>query len=72
MGTPQAGARPMRDIDVIIKARDEVEELLHAYMQPGPRNAEESMQRLIAILDRQDLVAALERLRQGYGPRVVK
>jgi hypothetical protein len=63
----------MRDIDVIIKARDEVEELLHAYMQPGPPNAEESMQRLIEILDRDDLVAACQRILEGYGRlRVVK
>jgi hypothetical protein len=62
----------MRDIDLVEKAIADALKVLHAYIEPGPRSAEIAMQRLIAILDREDLVAALERLRQGYGPRVVK
>jgi hypothetical protein len=63
----------MRDIDLVEKAIGDAQAVLHAYLQHGPRNAEQSMQRLIAILDREDLVAALERLRQGFGaPRIVK
>jgi hypothetical protein len=63
----------MRDIDLVEKAITEAKAVLHAYLQHGPRNAEESMQGLIEILDREDLVAALERLQQGYGvPHMVK
>jgi hypothetical protein len=63
----------MRDIDLVEQAITEAQAVLHAYIEPGPRSAEASMQRLIEILDREDLVAALERLKQGFGaPRVVK
>jgi hypothetical protein len=63
----------MRDIDLVEKTITEAQAVLHAYLQHGPRNAEQSMERLIEILDREDLAAALERLQQGFGaPRVVK
>ena len=72
MGAPQAGALPMTDIELIEKSIIAAQAVILDYIGPGSRNAEQSMQRLIAILDREDLVAALERLRQGYGPRAVK
>jgi hypothetical protein len=62
----------MRDIDLVEKAIADALAVLHVYIEAGPRSAEDSMQRLLAILDREDLVAALERLKQGYGPRAVK
>jgi hypothetical protein len=42
------------------------------YLEPGPRNAEETINKLIAVLDRQDLAAAMLRAEVGYGLRVVK
>jgi hypothetical protein len=64
----------MRDIDLIEQAISDAQAVLADYLEPSaPRSAEASMQRLIEILDRDDLVAALERLRQGFGaPRIVR
>lgn len=63
----------MRDLDLVQQAISDAQAVLADYLEPGPRDAEAAMQRLIAILDRDDLVAALERLKQGFGaPRVVK
>jgi hypothetical protein len=42
------------------------------YMEPGPRDAEQTLNRLIAVLDSQDVARAIERLEKGHGLRVVK
>jgi hypothetical protein len=39
---------------------------------PRPHDAEETLHRLIAALDTQDLARAIERLEKGHGLRVVK
>jgi hypothetical protein len=63
----------MRDIDIITKAMDEAQQILHGYIEPRPRNAEVTLQRMIEILDRDDVIAARERLSKGYGRlRLVK
>jgi hypothetical protein len=63
----------MRDIDLIEQAIAEAQAVLADYLEPGPRSAETSIGRLIEILDREELNAALALLRQGFGaPRVVK
>jgi hypothetical protein len=42
-------------------------------MWPGPRDPQFVLQRMLEILDREDVVAAQERLRKGYGQlRLVK
>jgi hypothetical protein len=63
----------MRDIDIITKAMDDAQQVLHRYIEPGPRNPEAVLQRMIEILDRDDVIAARERLSRGYGRlRLVK
>jgi hypothetical protein len=63
----------MRDIDIITKAMDDAQKVLHGYVEPGPRNAEATLQQMLEILDRDDVIAARERLSQGYGQlRLVK
>jgi hypothetical protein len=63
----------MRDIDIITKAMDDAQQVLHGYIEPGPRDAQQTLQRMIEILDRDDVVAARERMSRGYGQlRVVK
>jgi hypothetical protein len=42
------------------------------YVEPGPRDAEETLARSIALLDSQDLARAIERLEKVQGLRVVK
>jgi len=46
--------------------------IIAEYLEPGPRDANETITRLIAVLDRQDLARAMERLDSGYGLRVVR
>jgi len=55
---------------IIIALRDATE-IIGDYLEPGPRDAEETINRLIAVLDTQELAAALERV-EGHGLRVVK
>ena len=57
----------MRDVDIINKAMDDAQAELHRYVEPGPRNPEAVLQRMLDILDREDVVAAQQRLSRGYG-----
>ncbi|MGM4906716.1 hypothetical protein AB8B21_03385 [Tardiphaga sp. 866_E4_N2_1] len=65
----------MRDIDIITKAMGDahavlhgyVNRLQHGYLEPDPRNAEATLQQMFDILDRDDVVAARERISNGYG-----
>jgi hypothetical protein len=41
-------------------------------VEPGQRNADETIARLIAVLDSQDVALAMERLEKGHRLRVVK
>ena len=46
--------------------------LISTLRKPGPRDAEQTLSRLIAVLETQDLAHAIERLEKGHGLRVVK
>jgi hypothetical protein len=51
----------MTDQERINEALREAGKIIAAYLAPGHRNAEQTINRLIAVLDTQELVAALER-----------
>jgi hypothetical protein len=57
----------MRDIDIINKAMEDAQAVLRDFIEPGPRDTKATLARMIEILDHQDVVAAQERLRKGYG-----
>jgi hypothetical protein len=57
----------MRDIDVVTKAMQDAHQVLSEYIEPGPRCAEATLQHMLRILDRDDVIAARERLSKGYG-----
>jgi hypothetical protein len=57
----------MKDIDIINKAMEDAQAVLRDFIQPGPRDALDTLARMLEILDHQDVVAAQERLRKGYG-----
>jgi hypothetical protein len=57
----------MRDIDIINKAMEDAQAALHTYIQPGPRDPQFVLRRMLEILDHEDVVAAQARVRQGYG-----
>jgi hypothetical protein len=62
----------MTDQELLILALREAGQILCEYLEPGPRDADETITRLIAVLDSQELALAVARLEKGYGLRVVK
>jgi hypothetical protein len=47
-------------------------QIIGEYLEPGLHDADETLNRLIAVLDSQDLAGAIGRLEKGHGLRVVK
>jgi hypothetical protein len=62
----------MTDQQLLISAVEEAGRNIAQYIEPGPRSAERTLSRLIAVLDNEDMARAIERLEKGYGLRVVK
>lgn len=63
----------MSDQDLVLDAVEEAQRVLVEYAQAGPRRSpDETINMLLFLLDRADVVAAVERLRAGFGLRVVK
>jgi hypothetical protein len=63
----------MRDIDIITKAMEDAQAVLSDYIEPRPRDPKPVLQRMPEILDRDEVVAAQERLIKGNGElRIVK
>ena len=62
----------MTDQEIVLRALTELQMIAADYIEPNPRDAEITMQQMLSILDRRDVVAAAERLSKGYGLWVVK
>jgi hypothetical protein len=62
----------MTDQGLIIEAIEEAQRILGEYIAPGSRNDADTIKALLDVLDRRDVVAALNRLKAGYGLHVVK
>ena len=63
----------MTDQDLVLSALEEAQSIIAEYVDPGRlRSADFTINRLLLILDRRELVAAMKRLRSGYGLRVLK
>jgi hypothetical protein len=62
----------MTDQELCISTLRKAGRIIGEYIEPGPRNAEQTLTRLIAVLETQDLAHAIERLEKGHGLRVVK
>ena len=61
------------DRDLVLDALEDAQHILAEYVEPGRgRDSVRTINRLLMILDREDLAAAQGRLRAGYGLRVVK
>ena len=67
-----SGEGSMTDQELLISALREAGQILCEYLERGRRDADETITRLIAVLDTQDLALAVKRLEKGYGLRVVK
>jgi hypothetical protein len=60
------------DQQLILDAVDKAQRILADYIEPGPRNPEGTIEELREALARPELVDAAQRVRAGYGLRVVK
>ena len=60
------------DKRLILDAIEQAQRVLAGYVEPGPRHPEGTMAQLIEALARPEVVAAMQRVRAGYGVRVVK
>jgi hypothetical protein len=75
MRMSQARARRMTDREVVIQAFEEAQRILAEYIEPGRGGAVATVKVLLDVLnvlDRREVVAALNRLKPGYGLHVVK
>jgi hypothetical protein len=62
----------MTDQELLISTLREAGLTIANYLEPGPRDADEVITQLVAVLDTQELANAIERLDEGSGLRVVK
>jgi hypothetical protein len=72
MRTSQGGVRPMTDRELVIQTVEEAQRILAEYIEPGRRDAVATVNALLEVLGRRRVVAALNRLKAGYGLHVVK
>jgi hypothetical protein len=61
----------MTDQEVLISTLREARRIIGEYIEPGPRKAHQILTRLIAVLDRQDVADAIEKLEKGHEVRDV-
>lgn len=63
----------MTDMEVLIAAIEKAGVIIAEYLEPGyPSNDAGTIQRLIEALDTQEVAAAVDRLKSGFGLKVVK
>ena len=67
-----AGFVGVTDQELIVHAMRDAQSLLSEHIERGPSDAEETISQLLEILDRQDVVAATNRLCREQGLRPFK
>lgn len=60
----------LSDEELTLYAIREAQLILADYIHPGPRDAEKTINELLSVLDRGDVVEAVDRLEAGTGMRV--
>ncbi len=56
----------MSDQELMLQAVSNARRILEEYLEPRPHDNESLLSRLVEVLDRNEVVTALSRLRQGY------
>jgi hypothetical protein len=64
-----AGFAGVTDEELIVRAVRDAQLLLAEHIERGPTDAEEAIGQLLEVLDREDVVAATNRLCHEYGLR---
>ena len=63
----------MKDQETVLNALNEAALIIGDYLEPGlPRDPVATINRLIEVLDSQELAAAIKRVENGCGLKVVK
>ena len=62
----------MTDQQLLLAAIRELTLIVAEHLEPNGRTTDETISRLIGVLDNEDLARAIERLEKGHGLRVVK
>ena len=57
----------MTDQQLALQAVSEAQRILEEYLEPRPHNNERILDRLVELLERPDLVVAVDRLQRGDG-----
>jgi phage gp36-like protein len=52
------------DQDVLIRAVEDARRILGEYIEPRPRDATRPVERLLAVLDRNEVILALDRIKR--------
>jgi hypothetical protein len=60
------------DQDTVVRAIEDARRVLGEYIAPGPRDATRTVERLLVILDRNDVVHALDRIKRRRVIRLVE
>ena len=60
------------DQDTLVRAVEDARRILGEYIAPGPRDAKLTVERLLAVLDRNDVVHALDRINRRRAIRLVE
>jgi hypothetical protein len=56
----------MTDQQTMLRAVGNAQRILEEYLEPRPHDNERLLNRLVEVLDRNEVVAALRRLQHGY------
>jgi hypothetical protein len=58
----------MRDVDVLTDVIEQIELILAEHIEPGhPQDAADTIDRIFRAMDRNEVGAAVERIKSGYG-----
>jgi hypothetical protein len=60
------------DQETLLRAVEDARRIPGEYIEPGQRDATETVQRLLAVLDKNDVVHALDRIKRGRVLRLVE
>jgi hypothetical protein len=60
------------DQDTLIRTVEDARRILGEYIDPGPRDATRTVERLLAILDKNEVVHALDRIKRRRVMRLVE
>jgi hypothetical protein len=58
----------MRAEEQVLRAVEQAQGLLASYIEPGPRDAEQTVKELLAVLDTNDLADAIAKLKPAIAP----